>query len=184
MALTKEKVEKNATKYNKTAEKYGFINEALLKLLGLDFFTAPATSATKSFNAFEGGLVAHILNITKYAVKINEMLPEDKRVNTDSLIKVSCLHQIGKNVMFEPNQSSWHRERGIMYGWNEAELDLTVPERSLRYATKAEIELTDDEHYAICKYNNDFSNKPMNRDAYKLAAILRIANLIAVIEDK
>lgn len=185
MTLTEDKVAKNAKKFNDTGVKYGVINDALLELLGADFITAPCTSTTNLYNAFEGGLVDHILTTTKHAMFINGNLPESKQVDAESIIRVCLIHQIGKTKMFVPQESKWHRDnRGEMYTWNEEVLSMSVAERSVYYALKAGIELTEDEVFAIYNYNDDFAQRPLTKKGEKLAALLRVANLVSIIEEK
>jgi hypothetical protein len=185
MSLSKEKILKNAKKFNETGVKHGFITDELMNLLGTEFISAPACSTTNLYNAFEGGLVLHILNTTKYAVSINELLPADKQVDTASLIKVSFLHQIGKSKMFVEQKSQWHRDnKGEMFTFNEELLSMTVSERSVYYALSSGVSLSEDEVFAMYNYNGDFSGRPMKTKGEKLAAILRIANQLAVIEEK
>jgi hypothetical protein len=185
MSLSKEKIIKNAKKFNETGSKYGFINDDLINLLGQEFITAPACSTTKLYNAFEGGLVHHILTTTKYAVSINEMLPEDKQVKVESLIKVCFLHQIGKSKIFVEQKSQWHRDnKGEMYIFNDDLLSMTVSERSVYYSLTSGISLSEDEVFAMYNYNDDFSGRPMTTNGEKLAAILRVANQLAIIEEK
>ena len=185
MSLSKEKILKNAKKFNETGVKYGFINDDLVSLLGPEFIGAPACSTTNLYNAFEGGLMLHILNTTKYAVSINEMLPEDKQVNAESLIKVCFLHQIGKAKMFVEQTSQWHRDnKGEMYTFNEDLLSMTVSERSVYYALSSGVSLSEDEVFAMYNYNEDFSGRPMKTKGEKLAAILRVANQLAIIDEK
>ena len=81
--LTTEKVTKNAGKYFKTAETYVFMTNELMEFLGVDFVKAPATTKTSSYNAFEGGLIDNILKVAKYAIVINESLPEGVQVKKD-----------------------------------------------------------------------------------------------------
>jgi hypothetical protein len=185
MSLSKEKIIKNAKKFNETGLKYGFINDELITLLGQEFITAPACSTTNLYNTFDGGLIHHILTTTKYAISINEMLPENKQVNIESLIKVSFLHQIGKAKMFVEQKSQWHRDnKGEMYIFNDELLSMTVSERSVYYALISGIKLSEDEVFAIYNYNDDFSGRPMTTTGEKLAAILRIANQLAILEEK
>jgi len=185
MNVSEDKVKKNAKKFNDTGVKHGVINDALLELLGTDFITAPCTSTTNLYNAFEGGLVDHILKTTKHAVFVNGNLPEGKQVDNESIIRVCLIHQIGKTKMFIPQESEWHRKnRGEMYTWNEEVLSMSVAERSIYYALKAGIELTEDEVFAIYNYNSDFAQRPMDKKGEKLAALLRIANMISIIEEK
>jgi hypothetical protein len=185
MSLTKEKILKNAKKFNETGVKYGFVNDELMNLLGPEFIGAPACSTNNLYNAFEGGLILHILNTTKYAISVNEMLPAEKQVEVESLIKVCFLHQIGKAKMFVEQQSQWHRDnKGEMFTFNTELLSMTVSERSVYYAMSCGISLSEDEVFAMYNYNDDFSSRPMKSVGEKLAAILRIANLLSVIDEK
>jgi len=87
--------------------------------------------------------------------------------------------------MFVEQTSKWHREnKGEMYTWNEDLLSMSVAERSIYYALKAGIDLTEDEVYAVYNYNSEFAQKPLTSKGDKLAAILRVANMIATIEEK
>jgi hypothetical protein len=183
MSLTKEKILKNAKKFHETGVKLGFVNDELMGLLGEEFISAPAT--TNSFNAFDGGLILHILNTTKYAISFNDMLPEDKKVNQDSLIKVCFLHQLGKAKMFTPQTDEWRRTKlGELYTFTENTLSMKVAERSIYFAMKGKIDLTEDEVFAIFNYNEDFSTRPIVNEGEKLAGILRIANQMAMFIEK
>jgi hypothetical protein len=183
--LTQEKILKNAKKFQVTGEKYEVINDELMNLLGSEFISAPCTTSTNLYGAYDGGLIQHILNVTKHAIAVNESLPEDKMVPKGHIIRVSLIHQIGKSKMYVEQKSQWHRDnRGEMYTWNEDLLSMSVAERSIYYALKAGVNLNEDEVYAIYNYNSDFAQKPLNTLGDKLAAILRVANMIATIEEK
>lgn len=183
--LSKEKILKNAKKFNETGIKYGVINDELMEMLGEEFITAPCTTTTNLYGAYDGGLIEHIINTTKHALNINDSLPADKQVNKDLIIRVCMIHQIGKSKMYVEQTSKWHKDnRGEMYTWNENLLSMSVAERSIYYALKAGINLSEDEVYAIYNYNSDFAQKPLTSDGDKLAAILRVANMVATIEEK
>lgn len=49
-------------------------------LLGGDFIKAPASTMLKLHNAFEGGLVDHILRVMKHAYNINEGIVDALKV--------------------------------------------------------------------------------------------------------
>jgi len=185
--LTNEIILKNTDKYFKTAEKYGFMNDNLLDFLGEDFIKAPASTGTAYNNAFEGGLIAHLLTTTKYAISINGVLPETLRVNQSSLIKVSLLHQIGKAKMFiakNPVANKWHIDRGVLYDFNENITSLRVGERSAIYALNNGIELSEDEFQAIINHDKDDSDKQAKYYTNPLGVILRQANELAILEEK
>jgi len=183
--LTKEKILKNAKKFNDTGIKYDVINDDLMNLLGKEFINAPCTTTTKFYGAHDGGLIQHILNTTKYALKINESLPADKQVNAKSIIRVCLIHQIGKAKMYTEQTSQWHKDnRGEMFTFNEDLLSMSTAGRSIYYVLKSGIDLSEDEVFAIYNYNSDFAQRPMTSDGEKLSALLKTANMIAIMEEK
>src|ERR1035437_676685 len=120
MTLTKENIVANTKKYFDTATKLGFMNDELMTFLGEAFIKAPASSMLSFHNAFEGGLIEHSLKVASYAVKFNNSLPEDEKVDQTSLLKVCLLHQIGKANLYTPCTSEWYRKnQGKMYEFNE-----------------------------------------------------------------
>ena len=87
--------------------------------------------------------------------------------------------------MYSSGTSKWHRDnKGEMYTWNEDNLSMSVAERSIYYALKSNIDLSEDEVFAIYNYNSDFAHKPMVNEGEKLAALLKISNMTAIIEEK
>lgn len=184
MSLTKEKIIKNFKKFYTTGEKYGFLTENLKEFLGQDLMTAPASTMKSLHNAFEGGLIAHTLLVTKYAVSINEMLPENLKVNLESLIKVCCLHQIGKAKLYLPSNEDWRIKRGEMYIFNEELISMRVGERSIMYCSSNGVKLTDEEYVAIINFDKSDDDKQSKYHNTMLGDILKIANILAIKEEK
>lgn len=185
MSLKKEKIISNAKKFFATGEKYGFMNDDLMKFLGQEFIGAPASTMKSLHNAFEGGLIDHSLRVTKYALEINKMLPESMRVEMDSLIKVSCLHQIGKAMLYKVNTSEWHiKNQGKMYEFNEDLVSMSVGERSVLYILKNGIDLSEEECQAILNYAKDDSDKQAKWHSTTLAVVLKQAIELAILEEK
>ena len=155
MSLTKEKIVANTTKYIDTAKKHGFLTPELEDLLGTDFISAPATTKLDSYNAFEGGLVDHIIRVMEKAYYVNKYcVCEKDKANMTSLIKVVYLHQIGKIKLFIYNKSSWHRDTlGKMYEFNNDLVSMRVGERSAYYALSCGIKFTEEEFGAIVNYD-------------------------------
>ena len=183
MSLEQSTIVKNTQKYFKTATDKGFMNDELMAFLGESFIKAPASTNTDMNNAFEGGLVAHLLLTTSYAVSTNNSLPEAKRVDTDSLIKVCLLHQIGKTFLFVPQTSSWHNERGIMYTFNNDQVSMRVGERSLYIATKFGIKFTEEEYAAINSFDK-VDDKMAEYHNTRLGEILKVSNKLAIIDEQ
>lgn len=184
MSLTKEQVVKNAKKYFSTGDKYSFMTEELQTLLGTDFIGAPASTRTDLHNAYEGGLIEHLLTVTKYAVSLKGIVPNGDAITMDSLIKVCCLHQIGKARLYTPNNSDWHNQRGMMYEFNDELVSMRVGERSAHMAMNSGVSLTEDEFQAIVNHDKTDDDKQAKWHSNTLAVILRQANELAIMEEK
>lgn len=183
--ITKEKMLKNAKKFNDTGVKYGVINDELLEMLGDTFIGAPCTTSENMYGAYEGGLINHALNVTKYAISINGSMPEDKQLDNESIIRVCLIHQIGKAKMYLPQDNDWYiKNRGEHFKFNEDLLSLKTGERSVFYALKSGIDLSEDEVYAIHNSTSDFGQRAFTTKGERLGALLRTANLVAIMSDK
>jgi hypothetical protein len=180
MSLEKEKIVANTKKYFDTATKLGFMNEGLMTFLGEDFIKAPASSMLSFNNAFEGGLIEHLLNVAKYAVLINKSLPDDEKVDQNSLVKVCLLHQIGKAKLYTPCLSEWHREKqGKMYEFNEELTSMRVGERSVYYATSNGVSLTDEEYAAILNFDKT-DDKMSEHHNSMVGELLKMGSVLAI----
>lgn len=183
--LNENKILENAKKYFETGTKYGFMNDKLMNFLGPEFIGAPASTSENMHNAFEGGLIDHSLRVTKYAVSLNDLLPLEMRVDKVSLVKVCCLHQIGKAKLFKYNDSKWHREnQGKMYEFNDDMVALSVGERSVMYTFKNGIDLTEEEYQAILNYNKDDSDKQAKYHSSTLSSLLKQGIELAIMEEQ
>ena len=181
----KEKIEKNKKKLYSTNEKYNIFTKELLKFLGDDFITAPASTMESLHNAFPGGLIDHTILTTKYAMDINLSLPENIRVDNESLIKVCFLHQIGKSFMYKLCESEWHRKnQGKMYEFKDDMVSMRVGERSAYYALSYGVTLTEEEFQSIVNYDKPDDDKQSRWHSSTLGVILRQANDLAIIEEK
>jgi hypothetical protein len=182
MPLEQEKIVANTKKYFDTTTKLGFMTEDLIKFLGESFIKAPASTMTDLYNAFEGGLIDHLLRVTSYAVKFNNALPEEEKVDQNSLIKVCLLHQIGKANLYKPCESEWHRKnQGKMYEFNSDVSSMRVGERSVYYAMSHGVKFTEEEYSAILNFdkNDDKMSEYHNSsvgDLLKTAALFAIKN--------
>ncbi len=180
--LKPEQIVKNTKKYFQTTQDLGVMPEGLLSFLGEEFIKAPASTMKSLHNAFEGGLIDHLLNVTKYAVNFNNALPEDERVNQKSLVKVCLLHQIGKAHIYTPCTSEWHRtNQGKMYEFKDTHISMRVSERSLYYLLSHGVKLTEEEFGAISMFDKtddkmaEYHNSPLG-DLLKAASLFAIKN--------
>jgi hypothetical protein len=183
MSLEKEKIVANTKKYFDTATKHGFMNDELMSFLGENFIKAPASTMQSLHNAFEGGLIDHLLRVAFYAVKFNNTLPDDEKVDQTSLLKVCLLHQIGKTNLYKPCTSEWHRtNQGKMYEFNEDIVSMRVSQRSVYYALSHGVKLTDEEVAAI--YMFDADDKMSEYHNSRLGELLKMSNTFAIKHEK
>jgi len=178
--LTQEKITKNAAKYFKTGETYGFMSNELIEFLGVDIVKAPASTHKDMCNAFEGGLIEHLLTVAKYAMNINDTLPETMRLSKDSLLKVCLLHQIGKCRMYVPCTSQWHKDnQGKMYDYSSDNLPIKIGEMSVAYALSHGVKLSDDELVAIMNFDKSEDDLQVKFHNSLLGDLLKMANTLA-----
>lgn len=153
--LSEDIILKNYDDFKKRLETYVGVEETnnLINSLGGDDVVMDASYAnlTDSGLAYKGSLIESMLNITKYAVKINQLLPENKQANLNSIVKVGLLHHIAKVLLYEPNDNNWEiTNRGMVYKYNsELEGALRVGERSTLLSSNAGIKFSELEYEAM-----------------------------------
>lgn len=183
--MDKEKIIANTKKYLETANKHGAMTDELQAFLGEEFIKAPASTLTKLHNAFEGGLIDHILRVMKHAYLINKNNLIDKlKVDESSLFKIVLLHSIGKAKLYVPETSDWHRNnQGKMYNFNEDLTSIKVGERSAYYALSNGVELSEEEYTSIVNFDkvDDSQSEWHNTTG---GDILKIAIKLAIMEEK
>jgi hypothetical protein len=186
MSLKSEQILKNTKKYFQTAQDQGFMTDELMSFLGDEFIKAPASTTKDLHNAFEGGLIDHLLRVTKYGVSINDtLIPENLKLDKKDVIKVCFLHQIGKAHLYTPCTSEWHRtNQGKMYDFNDEMVSMRVGERSAYYALSNGVLLTEEEYQAIVNYDKDDTDKQAKHHTSMHGKILKMANELAIIEEK
>jgi hypothetical protein len=184
--IKQEQIVKNTKKYFQTAQEHGFMTEELMSFLGENFIKAPASTMSDLHNAFEGGLIDHLLRVTKYAVSINEtILPENLKLQKKDIIKVCFLHQIGKAHLYTPCTSEWHiKNQGKMYDFNDDLTSMRVGERSAHYVLTNGVTLTEEEYQAIINFDKDDSDKQAKYHNSLLGDLLKMANQLAITEEK
>lgn len=183
--LNKEQIERNKSKLLETSEKYGILNEGLLEYLGEDLFTSPASTSLDMYGAYPGGLLEHIFIASKYAVKVNSILPENLQQDVSSILKCTILSQIGKVFLFKPNESEWHRTKlGKMYEFNDDLVSMRVSERSSYYCSKFGVELTEEEYQTIVNSDKGDDDLQSKYHSTPLAQIVKQGFELAIFEQK
>ena len=104
----------------------------------------------ESGTAYDGSLVKTCIEIAEYAVKINSLLPEDKRVKDAAIYKVALLQHIAKANMYTKNDNEWEiKNRGLRYKFVDSEASLRCGERSVLIAMTAGVKFTEEEFEAM-----------------------------------
>ena len=149
----------------------------------------PASSKTFYHNAFPGGLVQHTLNVLKFALQIRKIV--DSTISQESLILSALFHDLGKigNDEFDyyvDQDSSWHRERGNVYKYNEKLSFMPVAQRSLYLLQLNNVILSKDEFTAILIHDGQYlkENESWAMKEPTLAIILHQADVLAMKKEK
>lgn len=112
--------------------------------------TATFAPSSDSGLAFDGSLIDASLTITTLACKLNALLPEERRVDVASIVKVGLLAHISKALMFEPNDDQWQiNNRGMVYKFKPLKGALRGGERSILLCANAGVKLTEEEYEAM-----------------------------------
>ena len=185
VTLDKVKLEKNVKKFEEVNGKYNIFTNDLMDFLGQDFFLAPASPMKDMNNAFPGGLLDHSIKVAKYAVYLNNSLPEFMKEPLESVLKVSFLSEICKTHLFKPCTSEWHmKNQGKYFEYNEDLVSMSVGERSVYYAMSNGVKLTDDEYQSILNHDKSEENKQVRWYTSKLGQLLKQATDLAILEEK
>lgn len=183
--LNKEQIENNKKKLLETSEKYDIFTEDLLKFLGEDIFTSPASTSLDMYGAYPGGLVEHMFVASKYAVKVNSILPENLQQDVSSILTCTILSQIGKTFLFKPNESEWHRNKlGKMYEFNDELVSMRVGERSAYYCSKYGVNLSEEEYQTIVNSDKGDDDLQAKYHSTPLAQIVKQGFDLAIFEQK
>jgi hypothetical protein len=175
----------NLSKYKKKLISYVGVDETerIFEILGGDEAVMNATYANmeNSGLAYEGSFCPTVIQLTVYAIKLNDLLPEEKQVEKDSIAKVCLLSQIGKVLLFKPQENEWRRKNmGENFTYNELDGALRVGERSILIAMNAGIKFNEFEYEAmrIMDKQNENSDNYSKYFSGTLSVIIKQANEI------
>lgn len=186
--IKKEIIQKNKTDFYSVVKAYKICDVNFVDTLAdMGLFESPASTMLNLHNAFPGGLVDHLLRVAKYAINMNDTLPNTLQQKKESLIRVSLLHSIGKVGLYTPCKSEWHiKNQGKMYEFNEKLTSMTVGERSIFYLISNGFgnEINDLEYQAILNHDKPQSDKMSEWHTSVLGELLKIAIKLSIIEEK
>ena len=156
-------IAKNFAIYRSGLEKlFGVeIADKLIDALGGEDKVANASyAATKDTGAaYAGSFVKNVIKLVNIANKINGILPEEIKVNAESLNKICMLSQISKVLLFEENDNNYEIiNRGMVYKYAQLAGALRTGERSTLIASNAGITFTELEYEAMRAIDNASGN--------------------------
>lgn len=175
--LTEENKEKNFLIFKKKLEEIGFpisLNEELENKIK----NATFSISNENGLAYEGSLLNVILRIlTPFAIKINDCLPDNIKVEKNSLIKVCLLSHISKCEMFEPNDNEWEKEkRGMYFKYAKSNVALKMGMKSLILSQELDIKFTPEEIEAMTIIDRRSDDEQANFYSNPISIVLKQAN--------
>ena len=182
--LSTAQLESNQKRFLETNQKYNIFTKELLDFLGEAIYTSPASSSLNMIGCYPGGLLHHIIKGCRYAVKLNDILPDDLKQPTASIVKTAFLCQIGKTFMFKMNNNEYSLKGGKMYEFNDDIVRMKVGERSVFYALKYGVQFTEEEYQAILNIDKEDDDKMAKYFSAPLAQIIKNGFELATMEEK
>jgi hypothetical protein len=176
--ITTETKEKNLKLFFKKLSQLGLETALLEDNYGNEIMNGSFTNSNEFGNAYEGSLLEIVLKtLTPYAVKLNELLPEEKKVDKNTLIKICLLHKIAKAVRLIPNDNSWEVEkRGLVYKYNSDLPSIRTGLHSLIICQNCGIQFTSTEAEAMTVNDRDLTDDQARWHSSIMASIIRQAS--------
>ena len=119
---------------------------------------APASGREHYHNAFPGGYVMHIINVTESCLKIAKLWEEMGATpdwTEENIVFCAMHHDLGKvgdmeQDYYVPNPSEWHRiNQGKIYDFNKNLNYMTVTDRACYLLMKINVDMTEQEYIAM-----------------------------------
>ncbi|MHB8407973.1 MAG: HD domain-containing protein [Acidiferrobacterales bacterium] len=163
---------------------------SMLAGMGTSYFTAPASSREEFHSCFPGGLIVHSLNVVGNLRNLARTLCPGK-YDDATLAFVGLFHDLGKagdgeQELYIPNQSDWHRQKGMLYETNKDLPYMSTAQRSLFVLQKHDIKLETEEYLAILLNDGMYveANKDYRMKEPDLALLLHWADRFACNQEK
>ena len=182
--LSAAKLEFNKKKFLETNQKYNIFTKELEDFLGEDFYTSPASSTLNMYGCYPGGLLHVLMKACKFSIQINDLLPEGVKQDVNSVVKSTFLSQIGKVFLYCPNKNDWQIKTGKLYDYCDDIVNFRVGEKSLYYALKYGVVLSETEAQAILNIDKENEDKMAKYYSESLTQIIKIGFDLAIMEEK
>ena len=185
MELSQEILVSNFSKYKKRLVAYVGEQEAasIIEELGGEEAVMTATYANTENTglAYNGSFTETVIALTVYAIEINNLLPQEKQASKESIAKVALLSQIGKVLLYKPQDNDW-RKKNLGENYKYADLDgaIRVGERSILIAMNSGVKFTELEFEAmrIMDKQNENTDNYSKYFSGSLSTVIKQANEI------
>lgn len=186
MKLSEELIVKNYSTYKQSLIHYigQECTNNLIQILGGDDNVMNATyhNMENSGLSFNGSFTYTVIQLTSYVVRLNELLPKEKQVDKNSLVKVALLNQIAKVVLFTEQTNEWRKQNiGENYIFAKLNGALKNGERSILLATNAGVHFSELEYEAMRIMDKDSENDTQSKYFSSTLSIL-IKSAINIID--
>lgn len=182
--MTDELKQKNLDIFDKKLRQLGIDTNALFSKYTYKLLDGTFTNSNEFGNAYSGSLIEIVLKVlTPYAVKLNELLPEEQRVDKNTLVKVCLLHHIAKAVRIIPNDNQWEIEkRGLLYKYDDTLPSIRTGLHSVSMCLECGIPLTAEEIEAMTVNDRDLTDDQARWHSSVMATLVRQANELTYIQ--
>lgn len=176
--MTIEVKQKNFDLFIRKLNQIGIETDGLVSEFGEMIQNGTFTLNGTSEVCGDGTLIEIILKVlTPYAVNLNNLFPEEKRVDQNTLVKVCLLHQIAKAIRIIPNDNQWEIEkRGLLYKYDSNQPSIRTGLHSLIIAQKCGINFSAEEAEAMTINDRDLTDEQSRWHSSILASIVRQAS--------
>ena len=170
--------------------------------LGPNLMLSPASGNVNYHNAYEGGYIDHVINVSRNAIRMMRLYKEAGGIidfEQEELLFAAFHHDLGKlgdvgNLHYIKNDSEWHiKNRGEVYKSNTDLSYLTHTDRTFFLLNKYGIQYTEKEYFGIkltdgmydednVKYLKTFDIKKAQRS--NIAHILHFADHMSTLIER
>ncbi len=184
--ITEENKIKNYSIFIKKLNEIGVNTELIESNLQEKLINASFTYSNEFGVAYDGSLLQNVLRVfTPYALKINENLPEQFRVDRNSLLKVCLLSHIAKAITFEKNPNQWEvNNRGLVYKFATLPGSLKLGMRSLILSQDLGIKFNEIEAEAMIVMDRDENESQVKYYSSTLSTIIKQANELTFLQNR
>ena len=182
--ITEELKNKNYNVLKKKLSSIGVDVSKFDEMLGDKLINASFSISNENGCAYDGSLIHVVLRtLTLYAIKLNDMLPENLKVDQNSLVKVCLLSHISKCEMFVKNNNQWEVEkRGMVYTYAKSDIALKMGMKSLILSQNLGIAFTPEEIEAMVVMDRTADDKQSEFYSGKLSSVVKMANELTFLE--